>query len=269
MTLTSCPFSARIDQIYNGLEDNNLIIHFIFEAFAYLVGAQIYWRIAKHYPQPPLVDRFLLLGSAIFGAFLGSKFLHILEHLPFLLSDGNKELWLSGKTVLGGFIGGTLAVELAKKAINWQTSTGDAWVIPLTIGLMIGRLGCQFSDLNDLTYGIATQLPWGWNYGDNIPRHPVGLYEIIAVGLFTIILYRFKFKVLGIRFAYFMAGYCLIRVLLDFLKPPFGGEIGLLPVASYLGLSAIQWAGILGILYFLWHAKKLYRQAMQVKARNG
>ncbi len=134
--------------------------HFILEALAYLVGARIYWRMAARYPQPPSADRYLLLGFAIFGAFIGSKALHLLEHLPFLLTQPfPSELWLSGKSVLGGFLGGTLAVELGKKAIGWQSATGDAWVLPLAIGLIIGRLGCQLSGLWDLTYGTPTDLP--------------------------------------------------------------------------------------------------------------
>lgn len=242
-----------------------MIVHFIFEALGYFVGAQIYWRLSKRYVHPATVDRFLLLGAAIFGAFLGSKILHVLEHLPFLLEHGtNYELWLSGKSVLGGFIGGTLAVEIAKKAIGWKISTGDAWVIPIAVGLMIGRLGCQFSDLNDLTYGTATQLSWGWDYGDGIKRHPTAFYEILAVGLLVSLLYCFKIKVLGVRFAYFMAGYCVIRLLIDFLKPPFGDDLGLLPVANYMGLTAIQWTAILGLIYFLWHARKLYQQAIAI-----
>jgi prolipoprotein diacylglyceryltransferase len=51
----------------------------------------------------------------------------------------------------------------------------------------------------------------------------------------------------GARFAAFLASYCGIRFGLEFLKPPFGiGADGALPVALYLGLTAIQWAAIVG-----------------------
>ena len=90
---------------------------------------------------------------------------------------------MGGKLVLGGFIGGTLGVEITKKAIDWTKTTGDPWVPALAVGLIIGRLGCQFSGTWDQTYGIPTALPWAWDYGDGIGRHPTGFYEIPLVGI--------------------------------------------------------------------------------------
>lgn len=111
----------------------------------------------------------------ICGAALGSKCLHVLEHWTALRESGDLKAWSGGKSVLGGLLGGTLGAELGKKLIGWTPSTGDAWVTPLAIGLMIGRLGCQLSGTWDEAYGIPTSLPWGWEYGDGIPRHPTGL----------------------------------------------------------------------------------------------
>ena len=52
---------------------------------------------------------------------------------------------------------------------------------PIVLGLVIGRVGCQLSGLWDQTSGNATRLPWGWNHGDGILRHPVAAYEIVCV----------------------------------------------------------------------------------------
>lgn len=229
-------------------------IHFILEGIAYFIGAQIYWRIVQSYPRPNKIDGLLLLGFAIFGAFIGSKVLHVLEHFPYLLTQPfPSPLWLSGKSVLGGFIGGTFAVEIGKKLIKWTTSTGDAWVFPLAIGLIIGRIGCQLSGMEDLTYGVPTSLPWAWDYGDGIPRHPTSLYEIFGLIILMIITLKIPRTWLGVRFDVFLGGYCLLRLGLEYLKPPFGGDIGTLPFALYYGLTAIQWAAIFGIMYFTWH----------------
>ncbi len=230
--------------------------HFILEILAYFAGARIYWRYARSTSllSMPTVDRYFLLGFAIFGAFLGSKLLHILEHLPFLLTQPfPSELWLSGKTVLGGFLGGTFTVEIGKKLIGWKASTGDAWVVALAVGLIIGRIGCQLSGLWDLTYGTPTTLPWGWNYGDNILRHPTALYEALLLTILLVFVMRIPKNWSGIRFDTFLGSYCLLRVVLDFLKPPFGDDSGVVPVALYFGLTAIQWAGLLGAIYFSWH----------------
>lgn len=223
--------------------------HVVLEALAYFVGARVYWAQARLQPGPPkAVDRWLLLGCALFGAAVGSKGLHALEHLPVLLARGDLALWLGGKTVLGGFLGGTLGVELGKLLIGWKPSTGDAWVPALTVGLVLGRLGCQLSGLWDQTSGVATSLPWAWDYGDGVGRHPVALYEVLLVlALWASVRGRWLASP-GATFAAFMAGYCALRFGLEFLKPPFGPTAGdTLPVARVAGLTAIQWAAVLGL----------------------
>jgi len=236
--------------------------HVVLEALAYLVASRTYWTVARTQPRPPrATDRWLLVASAIAGAALGSKALHVLEHLPTLWAQGAAADWLGGKSVLGGLIGGTLAVEAGKRVVGWRPSTGDAWVPALAVGLVIGRAGCQVSGLWDQTYGTPTALPWGWNYGDGVPRHPVALYEMALVALAWLGVARWRIQAPGARFSAFLAAYCAIRLGLEFLKPPFGPHTaaelaGTLPVARYAGLTAIQWtagAGLAGYLAMLRH----------------
>ena len=55
----------------------------------------------------------------------------------------------------------------------------------------------------------------------------------------------------GARFAALLLGYCVVRFVLEFLKPPFGPvATGTLPVALYAGLTAIQWAAVGGAVWF-------------------
>jgi phosphatidylglycerol:prolipoprotein diacylglycerol transferase len=236
--------------------------HVVLEALAYLVASRTYWSVARTQLRPSRAsDRWLLAACAIAGAAVGSKSLHVLEHLPALWHQGAAGAWLGGKSVLGGFIGGTLAVETGKRVIGWRPSTGDAWVPAIAVGLMIGRLGCQLSGLWDQTYGRPTDLPWGWDYGDGVPRHPAALYEMVLVALAWFGVSRLRSAAPGARFAAFLAAYCAIRLLLEFLKPPFGpvtaAELATtLPVARYVGLTAIQWtaaAGLAGYLAMLRH----------------
>lgn len=227
------------------------LTHFALETLAYFVAARWYWRAARLGPQPPPRDRFLLLACAVFGAALGSKLLHVFEHLPALLERRDMALWLGGKSVLGGFLGGTVGVEIGKRSIGWRQATGDTWVVPITLGLLIGRLGCQLSGLWDQTYGNPTTLPWGWNYGDGIPRHPVAAYEMFGVMLLYLAI-RHRFDPFpGARFAALLLGYSALRLALECLKPPFGPLApGTLPVALYAGLTAIQWAALFGIVWY-------------------
>ncbi|MBI3714862.1 MAG: prolipoprotein diacylglyceryl transferase [Betaproteobacteria bacterium] len=228
--------------------------HLIAEVLAYFVAARVYWQFSrKSLVAPATIDRFCLLAAAVFGAAIGSKGLHVLEHLPFLIEQNKMELWIGGKSVLGGFLGGTLAVEIAKRMIHWTTPTGDPWVPALAMGLFIGRIGCQLSGTWDTTYGIPTGLPWAWDYGDGVGRHPTALYEMLLVaGLFALVWRSARLHASpGARFAAFLLGYCAIRLLLEFLKPPFGAAaINDLPVELYLGLTAIQWAAIVGMIAY-------------------
>ncbi|MCC7055273.1 MAG: prolipoprotein diacylglyceryl transferase [Gemmatimonadaceae bacterium] len=227
--------------------------HLVLEALAYFVAGRLYWRERSAGLQPPARDRFLLLGCAVFGAAVGSKVLHVLEHLPALLAQDDTRLFLAGKSVLGGFLGGTVAVEVGKRLIDWRVPTGDAWVAPITAGLVIGRMGCQLSGLWDQTYGTVTTLPWGWDYGDGLSRHPVALYEMLAVTLLFVAIRRRWTATTGARFAALLLGYCVLRFVLEFLKPPFGPvATGTLPVARYAGLTAIQWAALGGVTWFVW-----------------
>lgn len=227
--------------------------HWFFEVAAYIVGGKIYWKSMEKVPSPPGgLDNMVLAGGAVMGALIGSKVLHIFEHLNALIYMNDLVLWIGGKSIMGAFLGGTLGVELAKKLIGWSRSTGDTWVMPLGIGLAIGRIGCQISGPWDLTYGSPADLPWSWNYGDGIGRHPVSIYEIIWV---SIILYIVHFKSIrkkaGAGFALFMFLYSSGRFIIEFLKPPFGLPVeNTLSISTYAGLTAIQWAAILGIFWF-------------------
>jgi phosphatidylglycerol:prolipoprotein diacylglycerol transferase len=226
--------------------------HFLLEAGAYVIGAQVYWRAAATHPLPPRRgDRLALLAGAVCGALIGSKLLHVAEHLPALWLANDWSLWLGGKSLLGGLLGGTMGVEIVKHHLGWSRPTGDAWVPALAVGIVIGRIGCQVSGLWDLTYGTPTALPWAWDYGDGIGRHPTALYEMVCVALLWAGVSRWVPPARGARFAAFLLGYCGIRFVLEFLKPPFGEEqTAVLPAALYAGLTAIQWAAVIGGAYF-------------------
>ena len=146
---------------------------------------------------------------------------------------------LGGKTIVGGLLGGWIAVELAKKYFGITQRTGDAYVAPLVLGIAIGRIGCFLTGLPDHTYGIATNLPWGVDFGDGIRRHPTQLYEIAFALLWGLVVWirsRWPYA-RGELFRLFMFGYFSFRLLVEFIKPVYRPE----------GLSAIQWACVAGI----------------------
>jgi phosphatidylglycerol:prolipoprotein diacylglycerol transferase len=227
--------------------------HLLLEWLAYAVGGAIYWRGRELASQPPEAWRRLgIAAGAVAGAALGSKLLYWLDYRE-ALAGAPLVAWLSGKTIVGGLLGGLIGVETVKKAIGWSRSTGDAFAVPLLVGIVIGRLGCQLADVHDLTYGTPTALPWGWDYGDGVPRHPVSLYEIVALfGLCVPMLRRsLPNAVEGDRFRALMVAYLAIRLVLDFLKPPYGAPATGVPVpGAGAGLTMLQWACVAGLAYY-------------------
>jgi phosphatidylglycerol:prolipoprotein diacylglycerol transferase len=84
-------------------------------------------------------------------------------------------------SVAGALAGGIVGVEIYKAARGITGSTGAIWVGPLALGIAVGRWGCLFAGLSDETYGLPTNLPWAVDLGDGVPRHPVQIYESLAM----------------------------------------------------------------------------------------
>lgn len=233
-------------------------VHVFLELLAYAVGVRLYWSSRDATAVPPRrSDRLFVIAGAACGAAVVSKGLYVAQYAT-ALADRPWTEWLAGKTVVGGLLGGWLGVELAKLAIGWHRSTGDRFVVPFAVAVVIGRLGCQLSGPWDLTYGVPTTVPWGWDYGDGVPRHPVAAYEMAGV-LAILALMRALPRDLpsGNRFRVFVAGYVLLRLGLDFLKPPHGATADQALAADlHLGLTAIQWACVAGILVALASLKR-------------
>lgn len=154
--------------------------HVVLEALAYFIGFRVYLLTRSKSAMSPLQGLQVIAGAAV-GAAIGSKLLFFLEN-PWLTAaqaaDGDWTALLAGKTIVGGLLGGLIGVELVKKAIRWAPSTGDDFVLPLVVGMAIGRVGCFLTGLDDNTHGTPTSWPVGFDYGDGVLRHPAQLYEI-------------------------------------------------------------------------------------------
>lgn len=225
-------------------------VHALLEWLAYFAGARVYFHQRRENPiDTARINQLLLLACTLFGAAVGALGLHIAESWSWI-SEGPISHWISGKSLLGGLLGGTAGTEIGKQMIGWGRSTGDAWVPALVLGIVIGRIGCQLSGTWDMTYGSPTGTSWGWNYGDGVPRYPTALMELIAVFAIWAFLHSRPWSPPGQMFNAFMLAYCLLRVLIEFLKPPFGEAApGAVPVDRFAGLTAIQWVGLAGAVW--------------------
>jgi phosphatidylglycerol:prolipoprotein diacylglycerol transferase len=176
--------------------------------------------------------------GAMVGAMVGAK-LGLVLFGPW---SAVREVWaallsldFTGKTVLGGILGGWVGVEIAKACLGIRTSTGDGFALPLLVGQAIGRLGCLFEGC---CYGIAWQGPWAVPMHGTL-RHPVQLYEaaldlLLAAWLFS---QRRRAWPAGHAFRRAVVGYALVRAALDPLRADGRQMWG--------PLSLVQWACLL------------------------
>jgi phosphatidylglycerol:prolipoprotein diacylglycerol transferase len=87
-------------------------------------------------------------------------------------------------SIAGALIGAIVAVEIYKAFRGVRGSTGTIFVGSFAAGVVVGRWGCLFAGLPDRTYGTPTRLPWGVDLGDGVSRHPVQIYESLAMAVF-------------------------------------------------------------------------------------
>jgi phosphatidylglycerol:prolipoprotein diacylglycerol transferase len=89
-------------------------------------------------------DRLLLVYvGALLGAFLGAK-------IAYLVAEGwrdvgQRDAWLklaTGKSILGALLGGYGGVELMKRWVGYQGTTGDWFALIAPMGIILGRVGC-------------------------------------------------------------------------------------------------------------------------------
>ncbi len=202
--------------------------HTVFEVLAYAtaVGLVVLQR-SREGDALQRDQRVIVASAALVGSVAGSWLL----------------AWPGGKTVVGGLIGGLVAVEFIKRRIGVTVRTGDLFVFPACAGMAIGRVGCFLTGLSDNTYGVATTWVVGVDFGDGIRRHPTQLYDIAFLALLAGVLWplRHRFARPGDLFRAFMVAYFTWRLGVNFVKPE--------PRLA-AGLSLIQWAAIGMLAYY-------------------
>jgi prolipoprotein diacylglyceryltransferase len=196
-------------------------LHLLTDLFAAACGALSGWAFYRYRLKPSgyaaSAQRELgywatLSVSALLGAFWFGTFNLYLSDIAGI-----------GRSAFGALFGGIVGIELWKAVKHRGGSTGVVYAVPLSVGMILGRVGCQFAGLEDMTYGAPTALPWGWDFGDSIPRHPAPLYESLAMLVFLAGFFawfrRAPQSVAALGFYVFVAWYAAQRFLIEFTKP--------------------------------------------------
>jgi len=231
------------------------------DSYSFFVGLGILVGLLFFYFESKKNNRFsestfYILFSALVGGALGSKLpIWIVNYHQIIASLPDLTPLFSGRTIVGGFIGGTIAVMLTKKYLGIKEKRGNLFAPGIAIGLAIGRIGCF---LRGCCYGIQTNLPWGVNFGDGILRHPTQIYEsIFALGMF-IYLEKAKNKnpAPGQLLKIFMISYFSFRFLIEFIRVE--------PVVLF-GLTGYQLASLFVFGYYAITSEKV-RTFINLKA---
>ena len=94
------------------------------EALAYFVGFRLYLGAAAARGfNPANRNRLAVIAAAAVGAALGSKLLAWFEDPAFTLAHLPERCvaaLMGGKTIVGGLLGGTMAVEWIKRQLLWN-----------------------------------------------------------------------------------------------------------------------------------------------------
>jgi phosphatidylglycerol---prolipoprotein diacylglyceryl transferase len=213
----------------------DLHAHLVMEVIGYAAATRLYIALKRRFPSSNLghEQQIWIIVGCLAGAVLGAKLLAFIEsfhvYWPY---RHDPRVWLGGKTIAGGLAGGWAGVEIVKRDQHITQSTGDRFVFPIILGLCIGRVGCFLTGLPDHTYGVATNLPWGVDFGDGVRRHPAQLYEIVFCLFWAAaLIWRMRRPWRpGEIFRLFMFGYFSWRFVIEFIKPR----------ETYWGLSPIQ-----------------------------
>nr|WP_321221352.1 prolipoprotein diacylglyceryl transferase family protein [uncultured Psychroserpens sp.] len=227
-------------------------IHLVLEYLAFFIAFR-YYVILRRKSKDHINsgNRLSIILGAALGALIGSRLIGILENPLVDFSEENIIQLLNTKTIMGGLFGGLLGVEVAKKIIGEKTSSGDLFVLPIILGIFIGRIGCFLSGINEFTYGNVTTSYFGMDLGDGLQRHPTSLYELVFLIILFIGLQQLHKRANlknGELFKIFMLLYFGFRFCIEFIKPN---------VFHVLGLSTIQ---LLCVICWLYYSPFIYQK---------
>jgi len=113
-----------------------------FMLLALIAGITVYALLAQKHPVQGQQGLLLLL-AAVIGGVLGAKipvwvmnWRQIVDALPDIGP------LLSGRTVVGGLIGGVLSVMLMRRWLGIVTPSGNLFAPAIALAIAVGRLGC-------------------------------------------------------------------------------------------------------------------------------
>lgn len=177
------------------------------------------YPVARHLAPAERRTYYLLQAITLAGAIVGAKIAALMgDRLwPVVPLDGPGDLLTTGRSIVGGLLGGFFTAEAAKPLLGYTQPPNDRFAALLPFSLAIGRLGCFFTGC---CLGAAHG---GWpavRYADGIARHPAQLYEAafqVAAGIALVACARRRILP-GRLFALYLVAYGAFRFGVEFVR---------------------------------------------------
>jgi prolipoprotein diacylglyceryl transferase len=232
-----------------------LSIHWygLFFAAAFIVGLHIMGRMFVRDGRDRS-DLDSLLGFVVIGALVGARLGHCLVYDPaYYLANPLDilKIWEGGLASHGGVAGLLVAVWAYARSRSYPFLwLLDRIAVPAALGGAFIRMG---NFMNSEIVGIPTIVSWAviFTRVDDLPRHPVQLYEAAAYLLIFVVL-ALAYQAQGIRRRQgVLAGFFLVLV----FAARFALEFFKTPQAAYeagFSLTVGQWLSVPCVLAGLW-----------------
>jgi len=234
-------------------------------AGSFFVGSQILdWMYKQEGKSSENIDT--LFFYVIIGAVVGARLAHCFLYEPTYFLAHPSEIiavWKGGLASHGGVVGFLISVWLYSRKYN----ESYRWILSrLSVSAALTGAAIRFGNfMNSEIVGTQTDVPWAiiFQRVDNLPRHPVQLYEsfiyfIIFIVLFTVykrVKHTFSTKLLP---ALFFLTIFTARFFLEFIKTKQAAyETGLLSTGQMLSLPFIALGAGLLIWAFISEKKGL------------
>lgn len=150
-----------------------------------------------------------------------------------------------GLSVFGGLVVGPAAAWLVVRRaglrlVQWT----DTAAIAVAVGYAIGRLGCL---LAGCCHGEPTTLPIAVTFDDfsaaarpiGVPLHPTQIYASLGGAALAAVQAFLPSRPAGLRTAAFLAGYGILRTLIEPLRGDWRGTAGTVPFTTLAAVAAI------------------------------
>ncbi|MAH33201.1 prolipoprotein diacylglyceryl transferase [archaeon] len=237
-------FIHNIDPVLLSVGPFEIRYYGLFFVLGFVLAYFIINYLAKRKELPLSKDDIAdLILYVIVGVVLGARIFYVFVYnLPFYLNNPSQiiAIWNGGLSFHGGLIGAVIVALIfcKKKKIHFY-ELADIAVVPLALGLALGRLG-NFT--NGELYGRITNVPWAMKFQDAEGfRHPSQLYASFKdlVIFFTLWVIKDKKMPKGFIFWLFVVMYSAFRFTVEFFRQPdeqLGFIIGFLSMGQILSI---------------------------------